>query len=118
MHRILVEDARAELMFGEAAVLVSAKYLVNGDTVFPVEGGSVTYVHLLFDRHQIVFGNGLPSESFLPGSMITSIFEQEVLEEICALFPDLDPRTGNGYGEAARRILRNYEASALFERAA
>ncbi|QFT45053.1 hypothetical protein FIU97_00570 [Roseivivax sp. THAF40] len=118
LHRILVEDARAELMFGEAAVLVSAKYLVNGDTVFPVEGGSVTYVHLLFDRHQIVFGNGLPSESFLPGSMITSIFEQEVLEEICALFPDLDPRTGNGYGEAARRILRNYEASALFERAA
>ena len=118
LHRILVEDGRVDLMFGEGAVLVSAKDLVNDDTVRPVEGGSVTYVHLLFDAHEIVYSNGLASESFLPGPMSTSIFEAEVLAEICSLFPALDPRTGAGYGPAARRILKAHEARSLKGRAA
>ena len=111
-------DGRVDLIFGEGAVLVSAKDLVNDDTVRPVEGGSVTYVHLLFDAHEIVYSNGLASESFLPGPMSTSIFEAEVLAEICSLFPALDPRTGAGYGPAARRILKAHEARSLKGRAA
>ncbi|MEM8849382.1 MAG: Hint domain-containing protein, partial [Pseudomonadota bacterium] len=27
----------------------------------------VTYIHLLFDRHEIIFSDGIPSESFYPG---------------------------------------------------
>ncbi|QFT64795.1 Hint domain-containing protein [Roseivivax sp. THAF30] len=113
MHRILVRDGRAALMFGENEVLIAAKYLLDGQYVRRIEGGEVTYVHLLFDAHEIVFSNGLPSESFLPGPMIASLFEREVLAEICTLFPELDPETGEGYGPAARRILTGSEARAL-----
>lgn len=112
-HRILVRDAAAELLFGEAEVLVAAKDLVDGNRVFVREGGMVDYVHLLFDRHQVVLSDGMPSESFLPGPQLQSSVEQAVLDEIVALFPELDPQTGTGYGPAARRMLRGYEAQVL-----
>ena len=118
LHRILVEDGHAELLFGEPEVLIAAKHLVNDDTVRRVEGGSVTYVHLMFDAHEIVFSNGLASESFLPGPMVSNIFEAETLAEICAIFPELDPETGDGYGASARRILKAYEVQAMGQLAA
>jgi len=36
-----------------------------------------------------------------------------VQAEICALFPEIDPATGEGYSPAARRLLRAYEARLL-----
>jgi hypothetical protein len=112
-HRVLIRDYLAELLFGEAEVLVAAKDLVNGHSVVQKAGGFVTYIHLMFDRHQVVFSEGLETESFLPGPQTNSIFDKPVLDEICALFPELDPETGEGYSPAARRILRHYEARLL-----
>ncbi|WP_367277336.1 Hint domain-containing protein [uncultured Roseobacter sp.] len=73
----------------------------------------MTYVHLMFDRHQLIFSEGLPTESFLPGPQTTDVFEQEIVAEICAFFPQLDPDTGVGYSPAARRTLKGYEAAVL-----
>jgi len=113
LHRVLVRDSLAELLFGEREVLVAARDLVNDLSVRPREGGQVEYVHILFDRHQIVFSEGLTTESFLPGPQTTCSFEQEVIEEICEIFPELDPQTGSGYSPAARRTLRKFEADIL-----
>ena len=118
LHRILIQNEMAEFLFGETEVLVAAKELVNDHSVRVREGGTVTYVHLLFDRHQIVISNGLESESFLPGGQINNLFEEEAVAEICALFPNLDPETGEGYSKSARRILRKYEAELLLGSAA
>lgn len=119
-HRVLVRDSLAELLFGEAEVLVAAKDLVNGRTVTWQPGGAVTYVHLMFDRHQVIYSEGLPTESFLPGPQTTNLFEQHLIDEICTIFPELDPQTGLGYSTAARRTLKAYEAQLLIsaERAA
>lgn len=117
-HRILVRDPLADLVFGTPEVLVAAKHLVNGRTVQTIEGGSVTYVHLLFDQHEIVMANGLATESFLPGPQTVDAFEDDILEEIGVLFPDLDLETGHGYGDAARQILKKHEARMLFGAAA
>jgi len=76
-------------------------------------GGEVTYVHLMFDRHQVIYSEGLATESFLPGPQILTLFEQPVAEEICALFPELDPETGAGYSPAARPALKAYEGRLL-----
>ncbi|WP_298968701.1 Hint domain-containing protein [uncultured Roseobacter sp.] len=113
LHRILIRDTVAELLFGESEVLVCARDLVNDRSVRVREGGSVTYVHLMFDRHQVIFSEGLATESFLPGPQTTEIFEQEIVAEICAIFPEIDPNTGQGYSPAARRTLRKYEADLL-----
>jgi len=112
-HRILVRDSTAELLFGDAEVLIAAKDLVNGRSVRWAPGGEVTYVHLMFDQHQVVFSEGLETESFLPGPQTAAIFDKPVLDEICAIFPQLDPHTGEGYSPAARRTLRRFEAQLL-----
>lgn len=118
LHRVLVRDPVAELLFGEAEVLVAAKDLVDGTRVVVREGGMVEYVHILFDRHHIVFSEELASESFLPGPQVLGSMEHQVQAEICALFPEIDPATGEGYSPAARRMLRSYEARLLQSMAA
>lgn len=113
LHRVLIRDVLSELLFGEREVLVAARDLINDHSIRVIEGGEVTYVHLLFDRHQVVFSEGLPTESFLPGPQTTQCFEADVVDEICTIFPELDPMTGEGYSPAARRTLRKFEAQVL-----
>ena len=116
-HRILIASAEAELCFGEAEVLVAAKHLVNEKTVRP---GSlrrdVHYVHLLFDRHEVVCGNGLPSESYHPGDMTLDAFDQDARAEILSLFPNLSRGRLTAYGPTARPALKAFEARLLAPR--
>lgn len=114
LHRMLVSGWRAEMLFGEREVLVAAKHLLNGDTIFVAEGGQVEYFHMLFDDHEIVFANGAASESLHPGAENLDGFGEAAREEIFALFPELrdDP---TAYGAAARTSLRAFEARVLAE---
>lgn len=116
LHRVLIRDALAELLFGEREVLVAARDLINDRTIRPAPGGTVEYVHILFDEHQVVYAEGLATESFLPGPQTTKSFEREIVNEICAIFPELDPDTGEGYSSSARPSLKGYEARLLFSR--
>lgn len=109
-HRVLIRDSLAELLFGEAEVLVAAKNLLSDHSVLRRTGGWVSYVHIMFDAHQVVWCEGLQTESFLPGPQTKSVFEADLVEEITRLFPEIDPETGAGYSPAARRTLRSYEA--------
>lgn len=113
LHRVLIRDSLSEVLFGEPEVLVAARDLVNDLSVRRIEGGTVTYVHILFDQHQVVYSEGLETESFLPGPQITKSFEAEIVEEIYTLFPEIDLSTGAGYGPAARPCLKPYEARLL-----
>ncbi|GAB5447051.1 Hint domain-containing protein [Gymnodinialimonas sp.] len=112
-HRVMLTHWMAELMFGEDEVLIAAKDLVNECSVRVLEGGEVEYFHLLFDQHQIIFSEGLATESFLPGPTVMNDLDAEVQEEVLALFPDIDPTTMDGYGPAARLPLRAFEARAM-----
>lgn len=112
LHRMLVADWRAELMFGEPEVLAAARHLVDGDTIHVAEGGEVEYFHMLFDRHEIVTANGAPSESFHPGEQGMGWMDDAVREEIFAIFPQLRAAI-DGFGPSARTSLRAYEARAL-----
>jgi hypothetical protein len=40
-------------------------------------------------------------------------FEASIVNEICQIFPELDPATGDGYGNSARFSLKAYEAQLL-----
>ncbi|MEM7470327.1 MAG: Hint domain-containing protein [Pseudomonadota bacterium] len=113
-HRVLLGDQAAQLYFGQSEVLVAAKDLVNDLTVRRAENGSlVTYIHILFDEHQLVYSEGLLTESFLPGPQTMQGFPEAAINEICTLFPELDPDTGKGYGRAARRALKPFETKLL-----
>lgn len=111
-HRMLIADWRAELLFGQPSVLVKAKDLVDGEKVLRAEGGQVSYHHILFDRHEIVYAEGVPSESFQPGALSLDALEAGCAAELLALFPDL-PANPEAAGAAARMSLRRHEAACL-----
>lgn len=102
-HRVLVTGWQAELLCGATEVLMPAKGLVNGTTVRRVPRAFVRYVHLMFDRHQIVTSAGVDSESFYPGSTGVRGLDQPVAEELFALFPELR-RDAASYGSTARPV--------------
>ncbi|CUH84454.1 hypothetical protein TM5383_01664 [Thalassovita mediterranea] len=113
-HRLLIREERVSMLFEANEVLVAAKHLVDGKTVCRcLQNPEVTYVHLLFDRHEVLHTNGIWSESYLPGPEAAAGFDRGAQAEILALFPQLDLATGRGYGPAARMSLRGYEAQAL-----
>ncbi|MCR9110105.1 choice-of-anchor L domain-containing protein [Marivita sp. XM-24bin2] len=117
-HRVLIRDVWAELLFGDSEVLVKAKDLVNHKTVRREESDTkVTYVHLLLDQHNILFSQGLLSESYLPGPMMKHTFPDDACAEIITLFPELADIDAARWA-AARPILKTFEAQALQARAA
>jgi len=107
-HRVLLRGWRAEMLFGEAEVLVSAKHLINDLTIRPAPRRSVTYYHILFDQHELLWSDGALTESFFPGDTIMS-GNDDLRAEIEALFPELLHRSVSVLAETARRVLRPYE---------
>ena len=111
-HRLLVEGARAEMYFGETEVLVPAKHLVGvGNVTRAVPADGVTYVHILFDRHEIVQSDGVWTESFQPAERTLNALDAAARAEVLTLFPELadDPASF----PAARLSLRAHEAKVL-----
>jgi len=66
-HRMLIRHPMNELHMAEPEVLVAAIHLLNGDSVLRAPCDAVEYFHILLARHQIVFAEGAPSESFFAG---------------------------------------------------
>lgn len=112
-HRMLVTAARAELMFGEREVLVPAVHMVGLPGISRAEGQGVTYVHIMFDQHQIVRGDGAWTESYQPGVLSIAGLEEAQRHELFALFPELANAQGLQEYVAARMTLRHHEARAL-----
>ena len=111
-HRMLVGGWAAELFFGQDEVLVAARHLVGSPGVTRHETESVRYVHLLFDRHEIVFAEGAASESFHPGSILLNR-DRALRAEIAAIFPELTGIRAAGAPPLARPELAGREARVL-----
>ncbi len=109
-HRMLMEGWQAELMFGEVAVLVPAKALVNGNTIRQEPCEVVTYIHLLFAQHEILFANDVETESYFIGHLTTQD-ATETRAEVLALFPELTASVMDL--ETALPVVRSYEAQVL-----
>lgn len=109
-HRMLVTGPRAELLFGENEVLVAAKHLVGLPGIEQRLSRGVSYLHILFDQHEIVRADGAWSESFQPGDLTMEALQGDQRAEIKALFPEL----GQGAQfQSARLTLTAREARAL-----
>ena len=112
-HRVLLTDWKAELLFGEDEVLVSAQSLTNDmSVVTDYACQEVTYFHILLDSHQTVFANGLECETLMPAEMSQTALTPEAREEIALLFPELVGDLSN-YGQMYRQALKPHEAEAL-----
>ncbi len=111
-HRMLLQDVRLNLLYAESEALAPAKYLVDGVNIRAAECPEVEYFHMMFDAHQIVFAEGIPSESFYPGGVGLGAMADDTRDEIFRLFPELrnDPTM---FGSTARTVLKNHEVAFL-----
>ena len=111
-HRILICDPLAELLFGGPEVLVAAHDLVNDHSIRICEGGRVDYVHILFDRPQVIWAEGVLTECFHPATIAGSGTPAKTAGTTGA--PPGPALTSNpGTARPALRTLRRAEAQVL-----
>jgi len=111
-HRFLFTGYKAELLFGCDEVLVAARHLVDGRAVTQEEQAAVTYIHVMFDRHEVIYAEGAATESFHAGDIGISAISDQSREEMFSVFPELRSNP-NAYGGTARPCLKRHEARLL-----
>lgn len=112
-HRMLIEAASNDLHFGTTEVFVAAKHLLNHPGVARIAGCKVTYIHLLFDQHEVVFANDCPTESLFPGTTALSALDISARNEVLTLFPDLRQHHPKAFANTARLCLNRQESRLL-----
>ncbi|ABD55407.1 Hint domain-containing protein [Jannaschia sp. CCS1] len=112
-HRVLVTGETPQIYFEESEVLVAAKHLIGQAGVSVVDTLRTTYIHFMFDCHEVVLSDGAWTESFQPGDHTLGSMGTATRDEIVALFPDLATHGGLTEYAAARRSLKAHEAQLL-----
>ncbi|MDF1854489.1 Hint domain-containing protein [Pseudooceanicola sp.] len=117
-HRMLIRGPVARALFNTSEVLVAARDLVHGSSIVQdTKVRDITYVHMLLPEHQIVWANGVETESFHPANAsldaLTEGDRQRLLEGMPEIRAD-----AFAYGGFARRNLTSPEAAILLHEAA
>ena len=102
-HRMFLYQRRRSALLETSELLVQAKHLVDGDAIFLREGGFVDYFSLVFDRHEIIYAEGIPAESLLVNEATLARLPDALAEEVRAQFPGL--RQNQHFGTEAGRTL-------------
>lgn len=111
-HRIAMTGWQVELFFGCDDVLVPAGQLPCAVSRPSPAAGPIEYFHLLFDQHEIIWSNGLATESFQLGERGLLSLEPD---DVAAI---LGPKDAVSQTEMAdrpdcSRSLRNFETKVL-----
>jgi len=112
-HRVVLRGARAQSLFGTDEVLVTARDLINDDTVLvDYVIPNVVYIHMMLAQHEIVFANGVATETFHPASAALASLRPEEQTRLLTRVPEIN---GNpmAYGGYARRRLSPSDAAVL-----
>lgn len=108
-HRVLLGGARAELLTGRVEVLAHAVHLVDGVRVARAPRDTADYVHLMFDRHEIVQAGGVLCESLFTG---TGRMRARVDSAVGA-FGVAPPSVSLPQHDLARPVVRAHEAALI-----
>ena len=112
-HKVLVASNQAKLYFQEREVLVAAKHFIGKPGIHQVDVSRTTYIHFMFERHEVVLSDGAWTESFHPGDYSIDGIDEDVRAEILSLFPALATYQGRKDYGLARTGLKKFEAKLL-----
>ena len=112
-HRVFIYQRGAHRLGGVAEVLVQAKHLVDNDRVWRREGGFVDYYSLVFDRHEIIFAEGIAAESLMVNEQTVQLLPDDLACELRSRFPGLRQSQHHGL-EATRAAVEAQGRAALF----
>ena len=114
-HRLFVYQRSDEIGAGQSEILIKARHLVNDETVYVQDGGFVDYFQILFDRHHIIYAEGIAAESLLVDPRTRPALPPELLEKLGGLLPG--HRRDNHGLDVQRTLLDRPDAIELLRRA-
>ncbi len=88
-HRLFIYQRKDQVGAGQAEVMIRARHLVNGSSVYVQNGGFIDYFQLLFDDHQIIFAEGIAAETMLVSESNQSVLPKELGERFRQSQPGL-----------------------------
>ncbi len=111
-HRFIVID-----QISGNPVFVAAKALTVLPGVRLMKGKKhVEYIHLALDAHQVLFANGLQTESCYLGPVVLNDLGPATRRHLKRIFPSVEFDPGRGYGPLARPAIRVQRARALLSK--
>ncbi|WP_371154805.1 Hint domain-containing protein [Jannaschia sp. 2305UL9-9] len=112
-HHVMLSGPKAHALWGTPEVLVRARDLLDDRRVIVDRAArDVTYIHLLFARHQVIWANRVEVESFHPGDADLGHMSPDDLRDLLTAAPGVD-RSGSAYGGHARRCISGAELAIL-----
>ncbi|MGJ8597539.1 Ig-like domain-containing protein, partial [Sulfitobacter sp.] len=112
-HRVLIANDKTALYFEEREVLVAAKHLTDMQGIDVVDVSHTSYIHIMFEAHEVILSDGIWTESFQPGDQSLVGIGDAARDEILELFPELATMEGIKAYTAARKSLKKFEAKLL-----
>lgn len=92
-HRMRVQSKIAARMFDTEHVLIAAHCLTALPNIsVDLACAQITYFHLVLERHEIIFAERAPTESFYCGETGLRALPKAQRDELQSLFPDLPLR--------------------------
>ena len=89
-HRVMLSSGIARSMFGTKEVLIPAWRLLELPGIeIAHDVAEVQYVHLVFDRHELIFAQHAPVESVPATACITGDMSPEQVAELMDVFPEM-----------------------------
>ena len=112
-HRMLIKGRVAQSLFNTDEVLVAAEHLLNDKSIFvDYSINETAYHHIMFDAHQVIWANGVESESYHPANTTLETLDPYERERLLKKFPDIE-QDPYSYGAHARRDRFKSEAAIL-----
>lgn len=111
-HRMFLYQRRRSALVATSELLVQAKHLTDGEQIFVRPGGYVDYFSLVFDRHEIIYAEGIPAESLLINAATLAHLPAQISTDLRAALPELQHNQHFGT-EASRRLLEAIGRDAL-----
>ena len=113
-HRMFLYQRQRHPGMPTSELLVQAKHLADGENIYIREGGVVDYFSLVFDRHEIIYAEGVPAESLMVNDATVNALPPELSADVKARFPGLAQVQHFGT-EAGRQVLDEIGAATLYQ---
>jgi len=115
-HRMFIYQRSDQFGAGQPEILVKARHLVNGATVYVQQGGFVDYFQILFDAHHIIYAEGIAAESMLVDPRTRPALPAELLEKLGEVLPGHSRGDSHGL-DLQKALLERPDAIELLRRA-
>ncbi len=114
--RLFIYQRSDALGAGRAEVLVRARHLIDGDAITQQHGGFVDYFQLLFDDHQIIYAEGIATETMLVDPRTRSVLPPVLTDKLSQRLPGHARRAHMDF-EVQQGLVTRPDAAALLRRA-